>query len=437
MARRGNKLAVWVNGIHAADWTASSRGDELQYTDEWVRSRLGRPISLSLPFNLDNQPIRGDRVRYYFDNLLPDTETLRQKIQLRYGTATQDPFDLLASVGRDCVGAVQLLPPGERPTDVQSVNFKELSEREIEVALREIKSTPALSGEEELDFRISIAGAQEKSAFLFHNGSWCRPLGSTPSTHIFKLPLGLIGGIQADMRGSVENEWLSARILHHYGVPVANCELARFGEQKVLIVQRFDRALSRTGKYWLRYVQEDFCQALAVPSSLKYESSGGPGISEIAGILQNSANRDIDLATFLRAQLIFWALAAGDGHAKNFSLRILMGGKFSLTPLYDVLSFWPIIGDAPNKHPYKKAKLAMALIGKNRHYRISEIRRKHFNDTAAKIGLGDAEAIIKDVVARTPYVADQLSGELPKDFPEQISKPILDGLQRSIASLDA
>src|SRR6185436_6526855 len=118
------------------------------------------------------------------------------------------------------------------------------------------------------------------------------PIGATPTTHIFKLPLGLIGGIQADMTGSVENEWLCSRILHHYGIPVAQCEIGHFGSQKALIVERFDRQ-KRAGR-WMRLVQEDFCQALALPSSLKYQRDGGPGILEIAGILQNSVNRDID-----------------------------------------------------------------------------------------------------------------------------------------------
>jgi len=436
MARRANTLAVWINGTHAADWSVTqSKGDELQYTGSWLNSKVGRPLSISLPFNLDNAPVRGERVRYYFDNLLPDSEVIRQRIQLRYRSRTQDPFDLLAAVGRECVGAVQLLPPGEAPKDVRSVQFEPLTDRDIEKALKQITAPAGPAGREDDDFRISIAGAQEKSAFLLNNGRWCKPLSSTPTTHIFKLPLGLIGGIQADMTGSVENEWLCSRILHHYGLPVASCEIGRFGDEKVLIVERFDRQFYKLGGFWTRLVQEDFCQALAVPSSLKYERDGGPGILEIAGILRNSANRDIDLVTLLKSQIVFWLLAAGDGHAKNFSLRMLAGGRFTLTPLYDVLSYWPIIGTGPDKYPYQKAKLAMALRGKNKHYVLSEIRRRHFNETAAKMGVGDAEGSIQDMLTRTPYVLDQIEDELPKSFPESISEPILSGLKTSAKSL--
>ena len=436
MARRSNSLAVWINGIHAAVWSASGRGDELQYMDSWMTSRLGRPLSISLPFNLDNLPLRGDRVRHYFDNLLPDSEPIRRRIQTRYRTRTQEPFDLLASIGRECVGAVQLLPQGETPKDVRSVQFETLTDSEVEAALNQVTAPATPIELEEDDFRISIAGAQEKSAFLRNKGRWCRPLGATPTTHIFKLPLGLIGGIRADMTGSVENEWLCSRLLHHFGIPVAKCEIGQFGAQKALIVERFDRQFDSAGRYWVRLVQEDFCQALALPSSMKYERDGGPGILEIAGVLRNSMNRDLDLVTFLKSQILFWMLAAGDGHAKNFSLRMLAEGRFTLTPLYDVLSYWPIVGKGPTKYSYKKTRLAMAVRGKNKHYFLGEIQRRHFNETAAMIGLGsDAEALIQDALTRTPYVISEIQKDLPAGFPDEILTPVLEGLTRSAKSL--
>ena len=86
-------------------------------------------------------------------------------------------------------------------------------------------------------------------------------------------------------------------------------QIGRFGSQKVLLVERFDRQLHSSGRYWLRLVQEDFCQATATPSSLRYERDGGPGILEIARILRGSVSRDQDLACLLKAQLLFWTLA--------------------------------------------------------------------------------------------------------------------------------
>jgi serine/threonine-protein kinase HipA len=434
------ELSVWVNGTLAAEWRIPARGvTELHYDPGWVQSDEGRPLSLSLPFSLDNGAIKGRPVECYFDNLLPDADAIRKRLQARLHVSSNNAFELLAAIGRDCVGAVQLLPVGEAPKDVSTIDARPLTEAEVEQALVQTVAPSSFADDSaNEDLRISIAGAQEKTAFLFHEGRWCRPLGATPTTHIFKLPLGLVGGMQADMTTSVENEWLCATILRAYGLPVARCEIGQFGRQKVLIVERFDRQLHSSGKHWLRLVQEDFCQATATPSSTKYERDGGPGMLEIARILRGSANRDGDLACLLKAQLIFWMLAATDGHAKNFSLRILNGGRFQLTPLYDVLSIWPVIGEGPNKISWHNARLAMAVRGKNKYYALKDIQRRHFNAMAIQCGLGEtAEPLIMEILAATPDVIASVQRELPGRFPQQVLDAVLKGLSESAKRLEA
>ncbi len=437
---RARALSVWVNGKLAGEWRIPARGEmEFQYDSTWVESEEGRPLSLALPLSLDKGSIKGRPVEYYFDNLLPDAEPIRKRLQDRFHTDSRNAFDLLAAIGRDCVGAVQLLPPDEQPKDVHAIDAAPLSEAGVERALIQTVSPPSFAAHPaDDDFRISIAGAQEKTAFLHHHGKWCRPLGATPTTHIFKLPLGLVGGMQADMRTSVENEWLCARILRAYGLPVARCDIGRFGSQKVLVVERFDRQLHSSGKYWLRLVQEDFCQATATPSSTKYERDGGPGLLEIAGILRGSLTRDHDLACLVKAQLLFWMLAATDGHAKNFSIRILSQGRFQLTPLYDVLSIWPIMGEGPNKISWHSARLAMSVRGKNKHYLLKDTQRRHFNEMATLCGLGEnAEPLIKDILAATPAVIASVQKSLPKGFPQQVLDAILKGLMKSAKQIEA
>ncbi len=437
---RARALSVWVNGKLAGEWRIPARGEtEFQYDPAWVESEEGRPLSLSLPLSLDKGSITGRPVECYFDNLLPDADPIRKRLQDRFHTAPGNAFELLAAIGRDCVGAVQLLSPDEQPKDVHTIDATPLTEAEVERALIQTVSSPPFAAHPaDDDFRISIAGAQEKTAFLHHDGQWCRPRGATPTTHIFKLPLGLVGGMQADMSTSVENEWLCARILRAYGLPIARCDTGRFGSQKVLVVERFDRQLHSSGKYWLRLVQEDFCQATATPSSMKYERDGGPGMLEIARILRGSVNRDQDLACLLEAQLLFRMLAATDGHAKNFSIRILSQGRFQLTPLYDVLSIWPIIGNAPHKISWHNARLAMSVRGRNKHYLVKDIQRKHFNEMAARCGLGEtAEPLIKDILAATPAVIASVQENLPKGFPQHVLDAILTGLSQSARQLEA
>lgn len=429
-------LNAWINGRLVGQWRLPARGaTEFQYERDWVASPEGRPLSLSLPFTLDNLPLRGDAVRNYFDNLLPDSDRIRTRLQSRFRTDSTGAFDLLQAIGRDCVGAVQLLPDDVEPGGVFRIDVEPLDDAGIERILKGTVSPNKLLGQaaaDDGDFRISIAGAQEKTALTRHDGRWCRPLGATPTTHIFKLPLGLVGNRQADMRTSVENEWLCAQVLAGFGLPVAACEIQHFGDQKVLIVERFDRRLASSGSYWLRLPQEDFCQATGTPPSAKYESDGGPGLVDLARILQQSETREADLKTLLTAQLLFWMLAATDGHAKNFSLFLLPGGRYRLTPLYDVLPAWPVAGTGPNQLDYEKLRLAMAVRGKNTHYRLRDIQRRHFNDMAQKCGLSrDMEDLIDELVSRTSHVLEALSRALPPDFPTDVFDAVANGLLAS------
>jgi serine/threonine-protein kinase HipA len=193
------------------------------------------------------------------------------------------------------------------------------------------------------EFRISIAGAQEKMAFLWHNKQWCRPLGTTPTSHIFKLPIGLIESQNMDLRDSCENEWLCAQIAKAYGLPVAECFICCFEEVKVLVTKRFDRQLSHDGCWIIRLPQEDMCQALGYPSHLKYQEDGGPGIKKIMEVLSASEHAVMDRKYFFQSQILFWLLAGIDSHAKNFSLFINPHGRYQLTPLYDIMSAYPLL----------------------------------------------------------------------------------------------
>jgi len=341
-------LAVWMNWERVGTWTLPARGpQQFTYAESWLNSSQFRPLSLSLPAGLGATPLSGNAVESWFDNLLPDSDVIRRRAQTRFQAASTSAFDLLAAIGRDCAGAVQLLPPDQLPSDIDRIEARPLSNQEIGQRLRAVTATPAPGSlDPEADaLRLSVAGAQEKTAFLLHNNQWCLPLGGTPTTHLFKLPMGIIGEGQIDFSSSVENEWLCSQVLRAYGLPVAATQMASFDGERCLIVQRFDRRLHASGAYWLRLPTEDFCQATSTPAASKYENNGGPGMAAIAALLAQSSEPS-DLASFFKAQVLFWMLRAIDGHAKNFSLFLNPGGRFQLTPLYDVLSAWPVIGRA-------------------------------------------------------------------------------------------
>jgi serine/threonine-protein kinase HipA len=433
-------LSVWANGERVGVWRLPARGPmEFAYDPAWVESAAGRPLSLSLPFTPGNMAQKGPRVLNYFDNLLPDSEAIRKRIAQRYQTDTLDAFDLLQAIGRDCVGAVQLLPEDDAPEGVDRIEGTPLSDGEIEAMLARTVSTPPIGvhNEPDDDFRISLAGAQEKTALLWHDGKWQRPHGATPTTHIFKLPLGLVGNKLADLSTSVENEWLCLRILRAYGLPVANTEIVTFGKQRVLSVERFDRQMHSSGQWLLRLPQEDFCQVYGVPSHRKYENEGGPGVLDLARILQQSVTSRQDIETLLASQILFWMLAAPDGHAKNFSIRLLAGGQYRLTPLYDVMSIWPVEGSGPNQWSWFKARLAMGMWSRSKHDAFRDVQRRHFNTMALKCSYGaSAEPLIQRLIDETPRVIERVSAELPERFPARVAERIFKGLKSSAAKLE-
>ncbi|MCT0201467.1 type II toxin-antitoxin system HipA family toxin [Synechococcus sp. CS-603] len=424
-----------MNGERVGIWALPSRGgQEFRYAESWLGSSQFRPLSLSLPAGLGTTALQGAAVGSWFENLLPDSSAIRQRVQRRFQAASSSAFDLLAAVGRDCAGAVQVLPLDEEPSGLDRIEATPLSEQEIGQVLRGVvaPALPGFSGPAAEELRLSVAGAQEKTALLRHNGRWCRPLNSTPTTHLFKLPMGTVGNGQIDFSTSVENEWLCGRLLRAYGIDVAASQIASFAGERCLIVERFDRRLHPTGSHWLRLPTEDFCQVTGTPPEAKYENQGGPGLVAISAWLAQSSAAG-DLCTFYRAQVLFWMLRAIDGHAKNFSLFLNPGGRYQLTPLYDVLSAWPVIGTGTGMWPQQEIRMAMAWYGsKSRTYKPLQIQRRHLISTAQKLGLGGtADTIVDALVESTPGVIDAVRAEVPSGCPEELAESVFRGLQSS------
>ncbi len=191
-------LIVSLNGIVVGTLTKDVHGGlHFYYDKKWLALPGSRPISLSLP--LSNIPYSGEKVYNFFDNLLPDNQRIRDKVQTRFQASSNHAFDLLSAIGNDCVGAIQLSK--DAPKDIKQVNSKALSESDIGTLLSSYKDAPLGMVDSDDEFRISIAGAQEKTALLKQGNSWHRPQGVTPTTHIFKLPIGELPHVNIDLTG--------------------------------------------------------------------------------------------------------------------------------------------------------------------------------------------------------------------------------------------
>lgn len=417
MARRRTHvpLNVFLNGRHVGVLRRESTGAiDFQYAGVWLGWDNAFPVSLSLPLREDRYI--GAPVINVFDNLLPDSDAIRKRVAERVGAGGTDAYSLLTALGHDCVGALQFLPDGIDPGKAGTTEGKPVTDEEIASIVNNLAAAP-LGMDQDEDFRISIAGAQEKTALLRKNGRWFKPAGTTATTHILKPQIGqLPNGI--DLSHSVENEYFCLKLLAALGIPTANTEIADFGNKRTLIVERFDRLWTKDNRL-LRLPQEDICQALSVPPTRKYQSDGGPSMRDIIELLKGSDTPDEDIATFMRACMIFWLLGATDGHAKNFSITLGPGGRFRLTPLYDVLTAQPSL-DA-GQIQQKKFKLAMS-VGKNRHYLVNSIMPRHFLQTAELAGIGAPlmQALFEDLAATALDKTDAVISTLPRTFPEEL-----------------
>jgi serine/threonine-protein kinase HipA len=230
-----------------------------------------------------------------------------------------------------------------------------------------------------------------------------------------------------DLTSSVENEYLCLKILNALGVSAAKGEMQTFGDRRVLIVERFDR-LWTADQRLLRLPQEDSCQALSVPPSLKYESDGGPGITDILKLLRGSDEPLSDQRSFLKANIVFWLMGATDGHAKNFSIFLSPGGRFRMTPLYDVISAQPSVNS--KQILWKQFRLAMAF-GTKPHYQIRQIAPRHFFQTGDQAGIGRQviESVIQELLDRTSPAVESVLASLPADFPDEIASSIEAGIK--------
>ncbi|HED18225.1 MAG TPA: type II toxin-antitoxin system HipA family toxin [Gammaproteobacteria bacterium] len=425
--RQGRALDVYVGLSKVGRYSREPSGaTSFRYDSDWLSSKKAFPISLSMP--LSDRVWSGEGATSYFDGLLPDDRTVREKIAAREQADSAGIFDLLAVIGRDCVGALRFVPEGRDPGDPTKMEYRPVTDDEIAARIASLGIAPLGVHTDDDDFRISIAGVQEKTAFLLIDDQWQLPLGPTPTSHIFK-PAMKEGPSGADFSDTPWNEWLCLTLCRSLGLESAKAKVLIFDGKPVIVIERFDRVWQDGVLY--RLPQEDICQARGVPPVRKYQSDGGPGIIDVLEFLNGAIAPYEDRLAFMKVQIVYWLLAAIDGHAKNFSIFLSPGG-YRLTPLYDVMSAapWPEFSD-------HKIKLAMALGNKN-YYRLKQIQIRHFYQTGQKAGLReqDMDSIFSGLAAQVDdSIAETAALAADAGMPESTSEPIFAGVRKRAGML--
>lgn len=348
-------LTVSLSGHRCGTLAEDSYG-ALSFTYE--PSYDGIPLSLSMPVGLARY---GDRVvRPFLMGLLPDDQGTRSSIGAPYGVSGDNPFRLLRIIGKDCPGAIQISDPADDIAPEDSHDYVELSEHDIEdrlAAIRQDAASAWIDNHASLFGHWSLGGCQAKLALRHQNGHWYECFGDAATTHILKP--GVTGFDHQALC-----EYLSMRVAHSIGLPTAQVEYLAFGDERAIVIARYDRKADGHGLVH-RIHQEDLCQAMGTMPSAKYAEQGGPTTPRIISLLSSTGvNARDNIYRFILYLFFNYLIGATDAHAKNHSILLAAKDDFRLAPLYDVASIAPYRSLAPRSR--KPLCAALSIGGENR-----------------------------------------------------------------------
>lgn len=305
------------------------RDYQFQYLPEIAARAQGRVV-LSASLRGQAEIFDPMESRPFFEGLLPELN-LRTEIGKRLHISESNSFGLLTELGRDCAGAVQLVPAADS-LNISDSGIEWLDETELAELIRELPTKPLGVDSSRKGTRLSLAGVQQKAVLVRSpSGDFGKPLGDIPSTHILKPD-----SFRAEAPDLPINEFFCARIARDLGLGVPGDEIIEIDGSRCFVSQRYDRTTD--GTRTIRLHQEDLCQARGFLPSFKYQSERGPGFVELAETIRTVSSRPaVDLARLFDIAVFNFMIGNSDAHGKNFSF--LYGGESArLAPFYDLVS---------------------------------------------------------------------------------------------------
>jgi len=372
------------------------------YLKEWVENPHATAISCSLPLQLEK--FERKKCSAFFEGILPE-QNQRKTIARNLGISDKNDFSMLEKIGGECAGALSFMPVGEE-LNIQNNSYYKLTDAELIKILKELPIKPLLAGERGI--RLSLAGVQDKLAVYVKNEKIFIPFNNTPSTHILKPAHGIYDDV-------IFNEYFCLTLAKKIGLQVAEVELKKTEDIYYLLVKRYDRInIPVQGNYIRRVHQEDFCQALGVPSTKKYQNEEGPSLKNCFNLIRSRSSMPVfDLNKLLDAVIFNYFIGNCDAHGKNFSL--LYFDQLQLAPLYDLVCtlYYEDI----------EKKMAMKLGGE---YDINKIKPENFDKFSDEAGLARPE-----VRKRILELSDEIIAALPAlEIQHQAQKMISDLIKK-------
>ena len=302
-----NTAHVYKGGVNAG--TLTRRPDGVIF--EYIPGYAGPAVASTLPVDAAPRLTAAGAVPPFFAGLLPEGRrltALRQAVK----TSADDELSLLAAVGDDTVGDVQVTAGGRPQASVET---------ELPGALNEISFERLLAGVGMA--RPTLAGVQDKiSATMIsllvrrRHQRFILQLNPPENPHL------------------VENEHFFTTVARDCGIPVSPVELVHdMNGERGLLVTRFDR-VSIQGVP-LSLAVEDACQALDLWPADKYNTT----MEEAAASLSRLCLSPVVAARDIVRQVAFaWLTGNGDQHAKNLSVLGRTDSGYGISPAYDLPS---------------------------------------------------------------------------------------------------
>ncbi len=390
------ELRVLIDGDEIGNIIQDVRAKfHFTYDDAYRRSAAAIPLSLSMPLSVGEHDDKA--VRPFMWGLLPDNDDTLGSLARQYHVSPRNPFPLLAEIGEDLQGAIQMVPPEKLGELKKREGVTPLSQAMLIEGFAKLIRDPGAIQFAKGGGQFSLAGAQRKKALYLVKGKWYEPRGRTPTTHILKPQI-------AGLAGQVENEMFCLRLAPRLGLPAPKCWTERFGDVPVVIIERYDRrriagrkviAIDTAGGEVHRVHQEDCCQALKIDPRNKYQRDGGPGMKAIMELLSGSGRPGEDRDRFMRVSAFNFVIEGTDAHAKNYGLLLGAGGRYRLAPFYDIASWLPYSTN------HRDDRVAMSIDGK---YHFDRIMPRYWEAEARKCGYDPDRALahIRDLIARIP-----------------------------------
>ncbi len=386
-------LALVADGKVMGEVRRDRRGRlTLAYDPGWRTMPGAWPLSLSMPLVVAEH--EHGRIEPWLRGLLPGSEATLERWGRQFHASPRDAFALLAAVGEDCAGAVQLVPPGRVPAilDGKPMTVDWLTRAGMAERLRTLRKDHSAARQARDAGRFSLAGTQAKTALFFNGQHWGVPSGRTPTTHILKLPMD-------GLDGHAQNEHLCLSLARALGLPVARSQVLTFEDQVAIVLERYDRV--RDGSSIRRLHQEDLGQALGrAPARQDGNGAGAKPARMLDVIRVHSGEPQQDAWTFARALMLNWLIDGSDASAKNFAILIGAGGRARLAPLHNMASTlpWPDAGKRPPVTPDGVV------------YAFEEVGTRHWSKFAAEARLPAAQVLDagRDMAARIPDALQQV-----------------------------